>query len=265
MGPRSDFSKPCQGAAEKSANATRCCCLACGSQWLGMSTVEAVDRKISWLFLFCKPWLHGFCTVFARSVLSMSDDVGRCIALQSVPFFASGEQCQAQFCLHFRVGILEQFQKSRHGDGGFATDLLRDFLRRAQLLHHDLQSGAGLLPGCGPTGARAAGFSADTPGALPLQLRHRIGGRYPEPDHHPAGKGSRGGETIRDRSGAAGHRPGGRERRNPYSRPSSSIRRTSCRLAHSAVYRRRISSSGWARSGTITVTKPPAAPARTPL
>ena len=53
-------------------------------------------------FLFCKPWLHGFCTVFARSVLSMSDDVGRCIALQSVPFFASGEQCQAKFCLHFR-------------------------------------------------------------------------------------------------------------------------------------------------------------------
>ena len=32
----------------------------------------------------------------------------------------AGEQCQAQFCLHFRVGILEQFQKSRHGDGGFA-------------------------------------------------------------------------------------------------------------------------------------------------
>ena len=85
-------------------------------------------------FLFCKPWVHGFCTVFARSVLSMSDDVGRCIALQSVPFFASGEQCQAELCLHFRVGILEQFQKSRHGDGGFATDLLRDFLRREALL-----------------------------------------------------------------------------------------------------------------------------------
>ena len=50
----------------------------------------------------------------------MSDDVGRCIALQSVPFFASGEQGQAELCLHFRVGILEQFQKSRHGDGGFA-------------------------------------------------------------------------------------------------------------------------------------------------
>ena len=66
-------------------------------------------------FLFCKPWLHGFCTVFARSVLSMSDDVGRCIALQSVPFFVSGEQGQAELCLHFRVGILQQFQKSRHG------------------------------------------------------------------------------------------------------------------------------------------------------
>ena len=116
MGPRSDFSKPCQGAAEKSANATRCCCLARGSQRVGMSTVEAVDRKISWLFCFVS---HG-CTVFARSVFSMSDDVGRCIALQSVPFFASGEQCQAELCLHFRVGILEQFQKSRHGDGGFA-------------------------------------------------------------------------------------------------------------------------------------------------
>ena len=81
---------------------------------------NAVKSKDFMAFLFCKPWLHGFCTVFARSVLSMSDYVGRCIALQSVPFFASGEQCQAQLCLHFRVGILEQFQKSRHGDGGFA-------------------------------------------------------------------------------------------------------------------------------------------------
>ena len=92
------------------------CCLARGFQRVGMSTVEAVNRKISWLFLFFKPWVHGFCTVSARSVLSMSDDVGRCIALQSVPFFASGEQGQAERCLHFRVGILEQFQKSRHGE-----------------------------------------------------------------------------------------------------------------------------------------------------
>ena len=49
MGPRSGFSKPCQGAAEKSANATRKAlhsaaskaterlCLARGSQSVGMS------------------------------------------------------------------------------------------------------------------------------------------------------------------------------------------------------------------------------------
>ena len=42
LGPRSDFSKPCQGAAEKSANATRKALSArfrCGSQSVGMSTV----------------------------------------------------------------------------------------------------------------------------------------------------------------------------------------------------------------------------------
>ena len=86
------------------------CCLAREFQRVGMSTVEAVKSKDFMAFLFCKPWLHGFCTVFARWVFSMSDDVGRCIALRSVPFFASGEQCQAEFCLHFRVGILQQFQ-----------------------------------------------------------------------------------------------------------------------------------------------------------
>ena len=53
---------------------------------------NAVKSKDFMAFLFYKPWLHGFCTVFARSVLSVSDYVGRCIALQSVPFFASGEQ-----------------------------------------------------------------------------------------------------------------------------------------------------------------------------
>ena len=91
------------------------CCLARGFQRVGMSTVEAVNRKISWLFCF----VSHECTVFARSVLSMSDDVGRCIALQSVPFFASGEQCQAQLCLHFRVGILQQLQKSSPAAGGY--------------------------------------------------------------------------------------------------------------------------------------------------
>ena len=68
---------------------------------------NAVKSKDFMAFLFCKPWVHGFCTVFARSVFSMSDDVGRCIALQSVPFFASGEQCQAELCLHFRGGMFD--------------------------------------------------------------------------------------------------------------------------------------------------------------
>ena len=112
MGPRSDFSKPCQGAAEKSANATRCCCLelrvaapsirlvpwvalascwplpqqlllasatgrsrrCCRSQWLGMSTVEAVDRKISWLFCFSGrvcTLLHISCTLYKKAMNSL--------------------------------------------------------------------------------------------------------------------------------------------------------------------------------------------------
>ena len=64
---------------------------------------KAVKSKDFMAFCFVS---HG-CTVFARSVFSMSDYVGRCIALQSVPFFASGEQCQAELCLHFRVGMLD--------------------------------------------------------------------------------------------------------------------------------------------------------------
>ncbi len=104
-------------AAGEANNSPVGCCLVRGDHRPGMSIVEAVDRKISWLFCFVS---YG-CTVSARSVLSMSDYVGRCIALQSVPFFASGEQCQAEFCLHFRVGILEQFQQSRHRDKGYAS------------------------------------------------------------------------------------------------------------------------------------------------
>ena len=48
MGPRSDFSKPCQRAAEKSANATRRCCLVRESHESGMSTGTAAadDLKL---------------------------------------------------------------------------------------------------------------------------------------------------------------------------------------------------------------------------
>ena len=102
------------------------CCLVRGDHRLGMSIVEAVDRKISWLFCFVS---HG-CTVSARSLFSMSDYVGRCIALQSVPVFASGEQGQAEFCLHFRIGILEQFQKSRHRDKGLGQPVHQELCYR---------------------------------------------------------------------------------------------------------------------------------------
>ena len=58
---------------------------------------NAVKSKDFTAFLFCKPWMHGFCTVFARWVLSMSDDVGRCIALQSVPFLHQVSRARRSF------------------------------------------------------------------------------------------------------------------------------------------------------------------------
>ena len=48
-----------------------------------------------------------------------------------------------------------------------------------------------------------------------------------------------------------------------YSSPASKSALTSCRLSHTREARARISGVGWCRSGTITVTKPPAAPALT--
>ena len=61
------FQSPCQGAAEKSANATRCCCLARGFQRVGMSTMEAVNRKISWLFCFS----GRVCTLYKKAMNSL--------------------------------------------------------------------------------------------------------------------------------------------------------------------------------------------------
>ena len=50
------------------------CCLARGFQRVGMSTVEAVNRKISWLFCFCGrgcTHLYTFCTFYKKAVLSL--------------------------------------------------------------------------------------------------------------------------------------------------------------------------------------------------
>ena len=50
------------------------CCLARGFQRVGMSTVEAVNRKISWLFCFCGrgcTHLHTFCTLYKKTMNSL--------------------------------------------------------------------------------------------------------------------------------------------------------------------------------------------------
>ena len=106
MGPRSDFSKPYQGAAEKSANATRCCCLARGSQRVGMSTVEAVNRKISWLFCFVShgyTHLHTFCTLYKKAMLSLHRLHSVYFAAQKREFYAkstcvSSRRSSASIC-----------------------------------------------------------------------------------------------------------------------------------------------------------------------
>ena len=62
MGPRSDFSKPRQGAAEKSANATRRCCLVRGSRPVGMSTGGD--------FLFCRIVLYDAIVFMPKKALA---------------------------------------------------------------------------------------------------------------------------------------------------------------------------------------------------
>ena len=50
------------------------CCLARGFQRVGMSTVEAVNRKISWHFCFSGrgcTHLHTFCTLYKKAMLSL--------------------------------------------------------------------------------------------------------------------------------------------------------------------------------------------------
>ena len=111
MGPHSDFSKPCQGAAEKSANATRCCCLARGSQRVGMSTVEAVNRKISWLFCFVS---HG-CTVSARFLHGFKTCKG-CKSLQNRTKGAETRSSKPAM-LRKELTIKRNFQKLRESPG----------------------------------------------------------------------------------------------------------------------------------------------------
>ena len=70
LGPRSDFSRPCQGAAEKSANATRKALTArsrCGSHPLGMSTGEpsaAVQNSGFFYLVGCPVGLEQHAIIF---------------------------------------------------------------------------------------------------------------------------------------------------------------------------------------------------------
>ena len=75
LGPRSDFSKPCQGAAEKSANATRKALSArfrCGSQSVGMSTGDDA-QKSSWSENGLKS-LSPLSVVCSRSVAKFGEE-----------------------------------------------------------------------------------------------------------------------------------------------------------------------------------------------
>ena len=64
-----------RAAAHSAASkATVRLCLARGSQRVGMSTVEAVDRKISWLFCFSGrdcTLLHISCTLYKKAMNSL--------------------------------------------------------------------------------------------------------------------------------------------------------------------------------------------------
>ena len=84
-------------------------------------------------FSFCTPlarFLHGRCTVrifHVQSSTSVNYSAIRAI------FCNSGQQSQAELRFYRGVCVLQKLQQSRHGDGGFTTDLLRDFLRRVAL------------------------------------------------------------------------------------------------------------------------------------
>ena len=75
------------------------CCLACGSQWLGMSTVEAVDRKISWLFCFSGrgyTHLHTFCTLYKKAMNSLHRLHSVYFAAQKREFYAKSTRVSSR-------------------------------------------------------------------------------------------------------------------------------------------------------------------------
>ena len=82
------------------------CCLARGFQRVGMSTVEAVNRKISWLFCFSGrgcTHLHTFCTLYKKAMLSLHRLHSVYFAAQKREFYAkstcvSSRRSSASIC-----------------------------------------------------------------------------------------------------------------------------------------------------------------------
>ena len=75
------------------------CCLARGFQCVGMSTVEAVNRKISWLFCFSgrgRTHLHTFCTLYKKAMLSLHCSHSVHFAAQKRNFYAKSTRVSSR-------------------------------------------------------------------------------------------------------------------------------------------------------------------------
>ena len=98
-------------AHSAASKATARLCLARGSQRLGMSNVEAVDRKISWLFCFVS---HG-CTVSARFLHGFNTCKG-CKSLQNRT--KGAETPSSKLAMYRReMTVKRNFQKLRESPG----------------------------------------------------------------------------------------------------------------------------------------------------
>ena len=92
----------------------------------GAPDFERQIVRLGVLFCYVTPknlGLYGQCTVFARLAFSWESSAWAGIALKCVVNFASGQQCQTELCLYFRVGVLQKFQQSSYRDGRFACGI----------------------------------------------------------------------------------------------------------------------------------------------
>ena len=89
-----------RAAAHSAASkATVRLCLARGSQRVGMSTVEAVDRKISWLFCFSGrvcTLLHISCTLYKKAMNSLHRLHSVYFAAQKREFYAKSTRVSSR-------------------------------------------------------------------------------------------------------------------------------------------------------------------------